>query len=292
MVKLCKVLGVSTSGYYKWRTKEKSKMQERQEIIKEQIVRIFQENRKVYGSPRIANELHKNEVNVSETTVARYMKQLGLSAISPLHYVVTTDSKHTDLIYPNLLKRKFKSEFPNQIWVADITYIWTTEGWIYLASIMDLFSRKIIGWNIDTKLTKELVIVALERALTFRTPSKGLIHHSDRGSQYASKEYTKILHKNKIEISMSRKGDCYDNACIESFHASLKKELVYRVKFKSRKEAKLAVWTYISNFYNDKRSHSTLNYVSPNQFEELFETERRKNTLLLPATFEDEQLSF
>lgn len=292
MVKLCKVLGVSTSGYYKWRTKEKSKMQERQEIIKEQIVRIFHENRKVYGSPRIANELHKNEVNVSETTVARYMKQLGLSAISPLHYVVTTDSKHTDLIYPNLLKRKFKSEFPNQIWVADITYIWTTEGWIYLASIMDLFSRKIIGWNIDTKLTKELVIVALERALTFRTPSKGLIHHSDRGSQYASKEYTKILHKNKIEISMSRKGDCYDNACIESFHASLKKELVYRVKFKSRKEAKLAVWTYISNFYNDKRSHSTLNYVSPNQFEELFETERRKNTLLLPATFEDEQLSF
>lgn len=292
MVKLCKVLGVSTSGYYKWRTKEKSKMQERQEIIKEQIVRIFQENRKVYGSPRIANELHKNEVNVSETTVARYMKQLGLSAISPLHYVVTTDSKHTDLIYPNLLKRKFKSEFPNQIWVADITYIWTTEGWIYLASIMDLFLRKIIGWNIDTKLTKELVIVALERALTFRTPSKGLIHHSDRGSQYASKEYTKILHKNKIEISMSRKGDCYDNACIESFHASLKKELVYREKFKSRKEAKLAVWTYISNFYNDKRSHSTLNYVSPNQFEELFETERRKNTLLLPATFEDEQLSF
>lgn len=291
-MKLCKVLGVSTSGYYKWRTKEKSKMEERQEIIKEQIVRIFHENRKVYGSPRIANELHKNEVKVSETTVARYMKQLGLSAISLLHYVVTTDSKHTDLIYPNLLKRKFKADFPNQIWVADITYIWTSEGWIYLASIMDLFSRKIIGWNIDTKLTKELVIVALERALTFRTPSKGLIHHSDRGSQYASKEYTKILHTNKIEISMSRKGDCYDNACIESFHASLKKELVYRVKFKSRKEAKLAVWTYISNFYNDKRSHSTLNYVSPNQFEELFETERRKNTLLLPATFEDEQLSF
>jgi len=288
---MCKVFDVSTSGYYKWRIKEKSQMQERKEVMMAQIVRIYHKNRKVYGSPRVTKELHKTGRNISEKTVARYMRELGLNAVSPLHYTVTTDSTHTHLIYPNLLQRKFKADHPNQIWVADITYIWTSQGWIYLASVMDLFSRKIIGWNIGTKLTKELAVVALKRALAFRTPSKGLIHHSDRGSQYASNEYIALLKQNKIEISMSRKGDCYDNACIESFHSSLKKELVYRVKFKSRKEATSAVWNYISSFYNATRSHSTLNYVSPNQFEKQYEETQRKNALLSPATFEEEQLS-
>jgi putative transposase len=291
VVKMCKVFEVSTSGYYKWRNKEKSKMQERKEEVEAHIFRIYHEFKQVYGSPRIFNELLKIGEVVSLKTVARYMKEMGLNAVSPLHYTITTDSTHTQWIYPNLLQRKFKAEHPNQIWVADITYIWTSEGWIYLASVMDLFSRKIIGWNIGTRLTKELAIVALERALTFRTPSEGMIHHSDRGSQYASNEYTELLQRNKIEISMSRKGDCYDNACIESFHSSLKKELVYRVKFKKRTEAKSRVWNYISGFYNAKRSHSTLNYVSPNQFEKQYEETQRKNALLSPATFGDEQLS-
>lgn len=266
-------------------------MKERKEVVMGHIVRIYHRNRKVYGSPRITNELLKIGQSISLKTVARYMKELGLNAVAPLHYTVTTDSTHTKRIYPNLLKRKFKAEHPNLIWVADITYIWTSEGWIYLASVMDLFSRKIIGWNIGTKLTKELAVVALKRALTFRTPSKGMIHHSDRGSQYASSEYIDLLQQNNIEISMSRKGDCYDNACIESFHSSLKKELVYRVKFKKREEAKSAVWNYISGFYNAQRSHSTLNYVSPSQFEKQYEETKRKNALLSPATFGDEQLS-
>lgn len=288
---MCEVLKVSTSGYYKWRGKEKSVAQETKEKRKGHITRIFHEFKKVYGSPRIAKELEKTGKTLSTKTVARYMKELGINALYPRRYTVTTNSNHDDPIYPNLLKRQFEAQYPNQIWGADITYIWTSEGWIYLASIMDLFSRKIVGWNIDKTLTKDLVLVALDRALTFRSPSDGLIHHSDRGSQYASNEYTQILDEQNIKISMSRKADPYDNACIESFHATLKKELVYRVKFKTRAEAKSAVWNYISGFYNEKRSHSTLNYLSPNQFERLHKEAKRKNTLHSPTTFGDGQLA-
>ena len=288
---MCKVLKVSTSGYYKWRNKKKSKTEERREDLMADIIKIFHENMQVYGSPRINKELIKTGKVVSQKTVARYMNELGLNAVVPKHYTVTTDSNHQRPIYPNLLNRQFTAEKPNQVWVADITYIWTNSGWVYLASVMDLFSRKIIGWNIGTKLTKELAIVALERALTFRTPSEGMIHHSDRGSQYASNEYTGILKDNNIEISMSRKGDCYDNACIESFHATIKKELIYRTKFKVQEEAKLAVWNYISGFYNEKRSHSTLGYISPNQFENRYKEQLRESAHLFPATFEDKQLA-
>lgn len=271
------VLQVSKSGYYKWRKKEKSLAAIKKEELMNEITRIFHKKRQVYGSPRIKKELEVLGKMGSQTTIARYMNELGLNAVSPRRYTVTTDSNHNESIYPNLLSRKFYAEQPNQIWVADITYIWTSEGWIYLASIMDLFSRKIISWNIDIKLTKELVLVALDRALNFRRPKEGMIHHSDRGSQYASKEHIQVLKENNIEISMSRKGDCYDNACIESFHSTLKKELIYRTKFKTREEAKLAVWDYISSFYNEVRIHSTLNYLSPNIFERLYEKEQQKS---------------
>lgn len=264
---MCQVLQVSRSGYYKWLRSEKSNQQEKKEKIMKLIRKIFYEFREVYGSPRITRELHKRGVNVSEKTVGRYMKEMGLRGTPKERYVHTTDSNHDNPIYPNLLNRNFNPTQPNRAWVTDITYIWTMEGWLYLATVMDLFSRKIVGWHIDSKLTKELALTALERAISYRQPTKELIHHSDRGSQYTSKDYIECLKKNKIQISMSRRGNCYDNACIESFHSTIKKELIYRRRFQTRDEAIMQVWDYIMSFYNEKRSHSTLGYLSPNQYE-------------------------
>ncbi len=272
-----RILQVSRSGYYKWLKKEKSSTQEKKEEAQERILQIYYENRQVYGSPRIQKELEKVGMVLSIKTVANYMRELELCAVIPAKYKTTTDSNHTHPIYPNLLMRNFTVNAPNLVWVADITYIWTSEGWLYLATVMDLYSRKIIGFNIGTSLSTELPKIALERALHFRTPAEGMIHHSDQGSQYASKDYIDLLKEIKCKISMSRKGDCYDNACIESFHSTIKKELIYRRKFETRKEAKMAVLEYIISFYNERRSHSTLNYVSPNSFEQAYQILKKKN---------------
>lgn len=289
---MCQVLQVSRTGYYKWREKEKSPSEEKKEEAQVLIRQFFYENREVYGSPRIQKELEKEGVFLAEKTVANYMRDLGLRAVMPSKYKTTTNSNHNHPVYPNLLMRNFSSDAPNKVWVADITYIWTSEGWLYLATIMDLFSRKIVGFNIGADLSKELPKLALERALQFRNPGEGLIHHSDQGSQYASTEYVDLLKEKKCKISMSRRGDCYDNACIESFHSTIKKELIYRRKFATREEAKMAVLDYIISFYNEKRSHSTLNYVSPNEFEKDYQTDKEKNAQQPPATFVEEQLSF
>lgn len=267
---MCELLKVSRSGYYKWLRAEKSKAQKKKESLMHLIYKLFHEFHGVYGSPRIYAELKKKDITISEKTVARYMKEMGLRATPEERYVITTDSNHSQPIYPNLIGRNFNPEKPDRVWVSDITYIWTREGWLYLASIIDLFSRKVIGWNLADRLTKELPLTALNRALKFRDPSAKLIHHSDRGSQYASIDYTNILKENKIQISMSRKGNCYDNACAEAFHATIKKELIYRNRFETREEAKLAVWSYITSFYNEKRSHSTLGYISPNEYERAY----------------------
>jgi len=266
---MCEVLKVSRSGYYKWvhSTDDMSELQQRRKKMKEKIRHLFQYYHGIYGSPRITKELDKQGVKISEKTVGRYLKEMGLRATPKEPFVVTTDSNHSNPIYPNLLNRKFYPKKPDRAWVTDVTYIWTSEGWLYLATVMDLFSRKIVGWNMDKKMTKELCLVALDRALSLRNPSNKLIHHSDRGSQYTSKEYISRLKENEIIISMSRKGNCYDNACIESFHASIKKELVYRTRFNTRAQAKRAIWKYIMSFYNERRSHSTLGYVSPNDYE-------------------------
>jgi putative transposase len=204
---------------------------------------------------------------ISQKTVARMMKEMGLKATPKEKYVVTTDSNHDLNIYPNLVNRQFTVKEPNQVWVSDITYIWTLEGWVYLSSIMDLFSRKIVSWSLGFDMKKELTIQALNRAIVSRQPAEGLIHHSDRGSQYCSHDYTNLLKKEKIQISMSKKGDPYDNACIESFHATIKKDLIYRRRFSTRAAAIKAINHYISHFYNEKRKHSTLGNCSPNQFE-------------------------
>ncbi|WP_280637273.1 IS3 family transposase [Alkalihalobacillus sp. BA299] len=231
------------------------------------IRRLFFQYREVYGSPRITKELHKEGITISEKTVGRYMREMGLRAIPEHRFVVTTDSNHNNPIYPNLLKRKFNPEKADRVWVTDITYIWTLQGWLYLATVMDLFSRKIVGWATDIKMTKDLPLKALNRAITSRKPSEKLIHHSDCGSQYTSNDYIARLKEWNIQISMSGKGNCYDNACMESFFASLKKELVYRHKFTSREEVTKEISEYIMSFYNERRSHSSIGYVSPNEYE-------------------------
>lgn len=267
---MCEVLEVSPSGFYKWlrtQSKPRSEKEAYKDEIKQKISKSFHESMGTYGSPRVHNDLVEWGYSISEKTVARRMKELGLTATPKEKFVVTTDSKHNLNVYPNLVKREFNVKEPNKVWVADITYIWTLEGWLYLSSIMDLFPRKIVGWSIGSTMKKELTLQALNMAIISRQPPEGVIHHSDRGSQYCSNDYIDALKEHKMQISMSRKGDPYDNACIESFHATIKKDLIYRRRFTTRAEAIKAINFYISNFYNEKRKHSTLGNCSPNQFE-------------------------
>jgi putative transposase len=267
---MCQVLKVSTSGYYKWLKEQSSPPSEKKKYrleIQQKINKSFHESFGTYGSPRVHDDLIEWGYTISQKTVARMMREMGLKATQKEKFVVTTDSNHDLIIYPNILNRQFSVEEPNQAWVTDITYIWTLEGWVYLASVMDLFSRKIVGWSLADHMKKELAIQALNMAIIQRQPGKELIHHSDRGSQYCSHDYIDILKEKEMNISMSKKGDPYDNACIESFHATIKKDLIYRRRFKTRVEAIKAVNYYISGFYNERRKHSTLGNSSPNQFE-------------------------
>lgn len=267
---MCQVLKVSTSGYYKWLNQQSSPPSEKEKYrveIDQKISKSFHESFGTYGSPRVHDDLIDWGYTISLKTVARMMREMGLKATQKEKFMVTTDSNHDLIIYPNILNRQFSAEEPNQVWVTDITYIWTLEGWVYLASVMDLFSRKIVGWSLADHMKKELAIQALNMAIIQRQPGKELIHHSDRGSQYCSHDYIDILKEKEMNISMSKKGDPYDNACIESFHATIKKDLIYRRRFKTRVEAIKAVNYYISNFYNERRKHSTLGNSSPNQFE-------------------------
>lgn len=267
---MCEVLGVSRSGYYEWLNRPKSKQKERKEKLTSQIKRVYLDSRRNYGSPKITKQLNSEGVHVSQKTVSRIMKNEGIRSKTVKKYKATTNSKHNLPIYSNLLDQQFKVDRPGKVWVADITYIWTSEGWLYLATIMELFSRRIIGWAMDARMTKELVILALKRAIRAQSPTSGLIHHSDRGSQYASKEYQQVLRTNGIITSMSRKGNCYDNACIESFHSVIKRELVFHEKYKTRDQAKKSIIEYIVSFYNYKRIHSYTNYMSPVAYEKQY----------------------
>ena len=205
---------------------------------------------------------------MSERLVGSLMNESGLRAcVSKKFRVSTTDSNHNEPIAPNVLNQNFKTTAPNKVWVTDITYIRCREGRMYLASVMDLFTRQIVGWTLGDRMTEDLVLSALDKAYTAKKPPKGLLHHSDRGSQYASKEYRKRLKKYRMKASMSRKGNCYDNACIESFHSVLKKEFIYCTRFKTKSEAQQEMFEYIELFYNRKRIHGSLGYISPIQFE-------------------------
>ena len=267
---MCKVLGVSKSGYYGWRNRPLSEQAKRRQELTKEVKRVHAESNQIYGSPKIYNQLKNEGIKTSERTVQRIMSDESIRSKTVKKFKATTNSDHNHLIYPNILNQDFTTTAPGEVWVADITYVWTKEGWLYLASVMDLYSRRIIGFNMGSRLTKELAIMALERAMINQPPRKGLIHHSDRGSQYASIEYTDKLKDAKITISMSGRGNCYDNACIESFHSALKKELIYQKKYQTRDEAKISIFDYLVGFYNSRRIHSTLGYVSPNVFEKQY----------------------
>jgi putative transposase len=267
---MCEVLGVSKSGYYAWRNRPKSNQKIRREKLMVQVKRAHLESRETYGSPKITKQLNNNGVKVSQRTVTRIMKKIEIRSKTVKKYKATTNSKHNLPVYPNLLNQNFTVTRPGEVWVGDITYIWTKEGWLYLASIMDLFSRRILGWDIQARMTKGLVMTALARAIVVQKPSPCLIHHSDRGSQYASKEYQALLRRNGMFTSMSRKGNCYDNACIESFHGIIKRELIFHQNYQTREEAKRSIFEYIVSFYNSKRIHSTNGYISPIAYEKLY----------------------
>lgn len=267
---MCQVLGVSKGGYYEWRDRPQSKQAKRKEKLTAQIKRVYMESKRRYGSPKITKVLNQKGWNVSQKTVTRIMHENNLRSKTVKKYKATTNSKHSYPVYPNLLNQQFQVDEPGKVWVGDITYVWTKQGWLYLATIMDLFSRRIIGWDMRDRMNKDLTITALKRAIAQQPPKEGLIHHSDQGSQYAANEYQAILRNYKITTSMSRKGNCYDNACIESFHGVLKRELIFHERYQTREEAKKSIFTYIMTFYNYKRIHSAINYMSPMAYEKRY----------------------
>jgi putative transposase len=264
---LCSVLDVSRSGYYAWCARPPSQRAIEDGDLAEDIRNIHDASKQRYGSPRIHEELAARDTRVGRKRVARLMKENGLSARIKRRFVKTTDSKHDFPVAPNLLQRDFTADAPNEVWVGDITYLDTREGWLYLAVLIDLYSRRVVGWAMSERIDTALAMGALNMALARRNPRRGLIHHTDRGCQYASHEYRRQLRSIGAECSMSRKGDCWDNAVAESFFASLRKELTNRVVFLSRDAARSNVFEYIEAFYNRVRRHSTINYQSPNDFE-------------------------
>jgi transposase InsO family protein len=268
---LCRCLKTTRSGFYAWlRRGSKRELVDRQLLAL--IREIFLENRRAYGSRRVYQELRDRKVRCSRSRVERLMREAGITPPRRRRFRKTTDSDHALPVAENLLDRDFSSPAPNRRWATDITYVWTLEGWLYLAVVLDLFSRRIVGWAMDKTLEAEhLTLRALHMALFGRDPDTGLLHHSDRGSQYACKAYQELLDLRGIICSMSRRGDCWDNAVVESFFSTLKLELVYLCVFKTRAEARAAIFEYIEAFYNRKRRHSSLGYLSPVDFEETME---------------------
>jgi transposase InsO family protein len=233
-----------------------------------EVAAIHAESRGRYGSPRVHAELHQRGQRIARKRVARLMRTAGLRARVRRRFRCTTDSKHAMAIKGNLLARRFAVSTPNAGWVSDITYLWTLQGWLYLAVVLDLFSRRVVGWSLSERLERGLALDALGMALKGRQPAGAMLHHSDRGSQYASHEYQQLLAAHGILSSMSRSGNCWDNAVAESFFATLKIELVYQTQWRTRQEARSALFEYIELFYNRQRRHSTLGYLSPSEFEQ------------------------
>jgi len=276
---MCVVLNISRSGFYKWlneKLKETSHQKRRRALLL-RITSIFTDSYRRYGSPKITKILRKEGWTISERLVGQIMGEHGLrSCVSRKFRVNTTDSNHDLAIAPNVLNQQFKATSPDEVWMADITYIPCREGRLYLASIMDLYTRRIVGWKLSDRMTTDLVLAALEQAYASDAPSEGVLHHSDRGSQYASDAYRERLAQYGMKASMSRKGNCYDNACIESFHSVLKKEFIYCTKFRTKAQAHQAMFEYIELFYNRKRIHGSLDYLSPEQFKSQFYNKKDK----------------
>jgi len=265
--KMAKCLNVSKSRYYKW-VKAKPSDRKKQNIdLFDMIQKIFKINKRRYGSPRIHKDLKESGYRCGHNRVSRIMRENGLIARQKRKFTVTTDSKHDFPVSSNLLNRQFEVKKRNKVWVSDITYISTLTGWLYLCVVIDLFSRKIVGWSMGSRITAELTKGALLMAVMQRKPAKGLIFHSDRGSQYASQEFRKVLKQNKMIQSMSRKGNCWDNACAESFFSTLKMEEVFHQTYKTQDEARNSIFEYIAVYYNRQRRHSTIGYMCPDEYE-------------------------
>jgi putative transposase len=264
---MCRVLGVSVSGYHAFRRNRGSSRTRENLRLVTHIKAVHEESKRTYGSPRIHAELCSRGIRCGKNRVARLMRQRGIQAKHKRKFKATTDSNHNLPIHDNVLNRSFEAVAPNRSWVADITYIWTREGWLYLAVILDLFGRRIVGWSMNERLEKRLAIDALLMALGQRKPVGAIVHHSDRGSQYASKEYQALLRQAGINCSMSRKANCWDNAVAESFFSTLKREWVQGKVYRTRAEARTDIFYYIETWYNRKRRHSTLGYLSPADFE-------------------------
>jgi putative transposase len=265
---LCHVLRVARSSFYAWRGRRPSRRATENQRLREKLSALFVSHRKVYGSPRLAVCLRREGIPCSRNRVARHMRALQLAARQKRAFrPKTTDSKHPDPIARNGLPTAGPPSALDRVWVSDITYVSTAQGWLYLAAVMDLYSRKIVGWASRDSMETTLVQEALQQALAVRRPAAGLLHHSDRGSQYASSAYRALLQTSQIRPSMSAQGHCYDNAAMESFWSTLKTEWLHQQNFQTRAQARLAIFDYIETFYNPKRLHSALGYQSPVDFE-------------------------
>jgi transposase InsO family protein len=265
---LCDALDVSPAGFYAWRTRPASAQQQRRDALLVEVRAVHAEVKQRYGSPRIHAELQAKGVECCVNTVAKLMHDNDIRAKTARKFRNTTDSNHPLPVADNLLDRQFDPERPNEVWLGDITYVPTREGWLYLAAIEDLYSRRVVGWSMADHMESRLVVDALEMAVARRLPGEGLLAHSDRGSQYASEHYQRLLARHGIECSMSGVAQCWDNAPMESFFASLKKELIHHEDYQTRAQARASIFEYIEAFYNPKRRHSSLGYVSPAEYEQ------------------------
>jgi len=264
---LCKVMQVTSRGFRAWRVRPMSQRQRDDMVILAHIREQHRLNLESYGRPRMTEELQEEGLNVGHRRVGRLMRENGIKIIRAQKYKATTDSNYTFNIAPNLLDQDFSATGPNQKWAGDISYIWTSEGWLYLAVILDLYSRRVIGWAVSNRMKRDLAIRALDMAVALRQPPKDCIHHTDRGSQYCSNEYQKRLKLHGFKVSMSGKGNCYDNSMVETFFKSIKAELIWRNKWDTRRQAEGAIFQYINGFYNPRRRHSSLGGKSPLAFE-------------------------
>jgi transposase InsO family protein len=262
-----KILGVSRSGFHAWKKQINSERKTKERQLVQAIQTIHRSSREIYGSPRVFRELRKQGVAVSRSRVERLMRREQIRGKARRKFKVTTQSDHRFPIAPNIIQGNFKPAKPNQVWAADITYIWTQQGWLFLAVVIDLFSRKVVGWSMNDSVNTDLTLNALRMAYATRNPGPGLIHHSDRGCQYASSAYQLFLQSQKAVCSMSRTGNCWDNAVVESFFHSLKTEAIYSERFDRRSEARAKIFDWIEIFYNRQRLHSTLGYMAPAQYE-------------------------
>jgi putative transposase len=264
---MCQVLDVSRSGYYLWAKHNRCTRQKENERLLVYIRDAYARGRGTYGSPRVTAELKAKGISCGKNRVARLMNSNGIKAKTKRRFKATKKFKHDFLVADNLLQQRFSAEVANEVWVSDITFIWTREGWLYLAAILDIYNRQIVGWSMDDRLSHELLADALRKAIRQRRPKSGVLFHSDRGTQYTSYAFRDLMEQNGFVHSMSSSGNCYDNAVMESFFHTLKTELIYFEKYQTRREARGSIFEYIEVFYNCVRRHSALNYCSPVEFE-------------------------